>query len=47
MEIFKIEEGIWEGRVRKDASKENLGSHYRSQGDIQIQKRKNLPFVKE
>jgi len=34
VEISKVEKGIWEGGVGKDANKKNLGSCHRSQGDI-------------
>ena len=32
--VFKVEEGILEGRIRKNANQKDLGSCYRSQGDI-------------
>ena len=33
-EVFEVEKSVWEGRVRKDADQENLGSCYRSQRDV-------------
>jgi len=38
----KVEKGVWKGRVGKDAYKENLGSCYRSQRNVQTMERKNL-----
>ena len=42
-----MEEDIWEDRIRKDANQEDLGLCYRSQGDIQTIKRKDLPFIQK
>jgi len=42
-----VEKGIWEDRIRKDANQEDLGSYYRSQGDIQTMKRRNLPLIQK
>jgi len=33
-EVFKVKEGVWEGGVRKNADKKNLGSYNKSQGDV-------------
>jgi len=33
-EIPKVEESVWEGRVRENADEKSLGSCYRSQGDV-------------
>ena len=42
-----MKEGIWEGRIKKDANQEDLGSHYRSQENIQTMKRKDLPSIQK
>ena len=44
-EIFKVEKGVWKDRIRKDANKENLGSCYRPQRDVQTMKRKDLSSI--
>jgi len=40
-----VEKDVWKSRIRKDADKENLGSYYRPQKDVQTMKRKDLPFI--
>jgi len=40
-----VEKGIWKGKVREDANQENLESRYRSQGDFQTMKGKDLPII--
>jgi len=40
-----VKEGVWEGGIKKDADKKNLGSYYRSQRDVQTVKKKNLPSI--
>jgi len=44
---LKVEKSVWEGGIRKDANEKDLGSRYRSQGDVQTAKRKNLPFFQK
>jgi len=33
-EVLEVEKGVWEGGVKKDANEKDLGSCYRSQGDV-------------
>jgi len=42
-----MEKGVWEDRVGEDADQENLGSCYRSQGDIQTIEKKDLLFIQK
>jgi len=42
-----VEESVWKSRVREDANKEDLGSCYRSQGDVQTKKEKDLPLIQK
>jgi len=44
-EIPKVKESVWEGRVRKNTYEKGLGSCYRSQGDVQTIKEKDLPSI--
>ena len=46
-EIFEVEKGVWKGRIREDAEEESLGSCYRSQGDVQTAKEKDLPSIQK
>jgi len=41
-----VEESVWKSRVREDANKKDLGSCYRSQGDVQTKKEKDLLLSK-
>jgi len=46
-EIFEVKKGVWKGRTGEDAEEESLGSYYRSQGDIQTMKGKDLPSIQK
>jgi len=42
-----VKKGIWEGRIRKNTNQKNLGLYYRSQGNVQTMKGKNLPSIQK
>jgi len=42
-----VKESIWESRVRENANKKGLGLCYRSQGDVQIVKEKDLSSIQK
>ena len=41
-EVLEVEEGIWEGRIRENASAKALGSCHRAQGRICTKKREGV-----
>ena len=45
-EVLEVEEGVWEGRVRENASKEVLGPCNRTQKRVYTKERKGVFTVK-
>jgi len=46
IEVKKMDKGVWEEAVRKDANKKGVGPHDRCEGGVCTMKRKGIPIVK-
>jgi len=42
-----VKESVWEDKVGENANEKSLGLCYRSQGNVQTMKRKDLSSIKE